>query len=271
MKKTLSALILGTALITTPALSWESLDEMNKTVDHTNFIVGSGCSGTLISKTDRLIVTAYHCIDRYLSYVTKEETTPDGEIKKVRYEKRSKVPVAQKNYEDYEQVGSITYQTEILDYDKTRDLALLQLVGKDLRSEMAATILHKDETLQRGQGVIAVGNPRMLDNSVTTGVISSLNRKFKSMTDKTATEEVPMIQYDAAGAPGSSGGALFTSEGKYIGTTVAGIAGEFVLAIPYFVLWDLLEKNCFAELFDPAANDLECRGETFEPEATTQE
>lgn len=261
----ITSAVFGLTFLVSPAIAWESLNEMNRYINHTNFIIEDNCSGTLISKTDKLIVTAYHCIDNKISRKTKEEVQDDGTVKKVTYEKRDRVDVSQKNYKDYEQVGSISYVTEIIGYDKTRDTALLQLVGDDLRSEVAAPVLHSDEELIRGEKVFAVGNPRMLDASVTAGVISNLNRSFDSMTNRSADDKVPMIQFDANIQPGSSGGGLFNSDGRYIGTVVAHYRGsDLSLAVPYFVLHELLRENCYAELFDPEADDLACRGEDEE-------
>lgn len=254
----LTAAVVASCTFGSPAAAWGNLEEMNKVINHTNFIVGNGCSGTLISKTDRLIVTAYHCVDNEIRTLTREEIDKDGKVIKIAYEKRERVTVTQKNYADFEQVGAISYTTNILDYDKAHDLAILQLVGKDLRSDVAAPVLHKGQKLQRGERVVAVGNPRMLDASVTTGVISSLNRTFDSLVDRST--RVPMLQFDANIQPGSSGGALFNDKGQYIGTTTAHIPGsDLSLAVPVFTLYNLLEKNCFGELFDPEANDAECR------------
>ena len=157
MNKLLAATI-GAILLATPVNAWESVKEMNDQIDQTNFIVGGGCSGTLISIEQRLIVTAYHCVSSYIKIRNKDVVGDDGKLEKERFEERRKMTVFQKDYEDFDQVGSLSYQTEIVAYYKERDLALLQLVGKKLRSTTAAPLLSIGEIIHRGEKVFAVGD-----------------------------------------------------------------------------------------------------------------
>lgn len=237
-----------------------SLSDLNEQIDQTNFVVGSGCSGTLISTEYRLILTAFHCIDRNIRIVEREERQDDGSMKKVRRERYEPVRVEQRDYRRHQQVGAISYQTRIVAHRKSRDLAVLQLIADNLRSTRHAQVLREDMEIFRGDRVIAVGNPRGLDSTVTSGIVSSMNRTFR--LPWTGNEDVPMIQYDAAGAPGSSGGALYDSSGYLIGVTAAGRPGEFVLAIPVHDVRELLRDHCFAEAFDPDADDEACRDES---------
>ena len=55
-----------------PAVAWENIKEMNEQIDQTNFIVGGGCSGTLISIEYRLILTAHHCIKGEIRTVKRD-------------------------------------------------------------------------------------------------------------------------------------------------------------------------------------------------------
>lgn len=254
-----AALLLGQAPALADHTSNWSIEELNIIVDQTNFVVGRGCSGTLISAYKRLILTANHCVEGHIRIVTRDKIQPDGTVEEVREERRDKVKVEQRDYKDYEQVGSISYQTEIVAHKKERDLALLQLVGDNLRSTFHAQVLPPDIKMWRGDQVIAVGNMRGLDSSVTSGVISSTNRTFK--VPWANREEVPLIQYDAAGAPGSSGGAVYDSQGHLIGVTISGIPGEFVLAIPAQEIQAFLDENCFGSVYDPEADDEKCREE----------
>ena len=233
---------------------------MNEQIDNTNFIVGTGCSGTLISVDYRLIVTAAHCVKSYIRIVKRKVVGKDGKVEEVEYERRKRVTVQQKDYDRFENVGSISYETEIVAYDKDVDLALLQLVGTNLRSTMAAPILPEGGEIFRGEPVVAVGNPRGLDASVTSGVISSTSRTFN--VPWATGERIPMLQFDANIQPGSSGGALFDSKGRYIGTPIAAIPGSnLALAIPVYVLHTLLTENCFGSIFDADADDEACRDE----------
>mgnify|MGYP001596778132 CR=1 FL=1 len=63
-----------------------SLEDLNKTITATNFIVESGCSGTLISVRLRLILTNFHCVADKISAVEREEPQPAGTVRKVRRE-----------------------------------------------------------------------------------------------------------------------------------------------------------------------------------------
>ncbi|GAB4566681.1 MAG: trypsin-like peptidase domain-containing protein [Haliangiales bacterium] len=72
--------------------------------------------------------------------------------------------------------------------------------------------------LQVGQKVFAIGNPFGLDQTLTTGVISGLNREIKSATERPLYD---VIQTDAAINPGNSGGPLLDSAGLLIGVNTA--------------------------------------------------
>ena len=236
-----------------------TLEEMNKTLDASNFIVGQGCSGTLISLEYRLILTAHHCIDQYVSIVTRKDSAADGTVKEIERERLRRVTITQKDYDGHSQVGALSYETEILARIKDRDLALLQLVGDNLRSSVAARVLPEGAPIYRGESVTVVGNPRGLDTSVTRGIVSSVNRSWE--VSWANGEEVPLIQFDAAAAPGNSGGAVYDSAGYLIGVTVAGSRGEFALAIPVSEVRDLLDANCLGSVHDPEADDETCQAE----------
>ncbi len=256
MNKLLIAAALSVGLLSSPASAWESVSEMNKVVDETNFIVGAGCSGTLISTEYRLIVTAYHCVARNIKTITKNVVGIDGKIEKVKFEKRTPMVVQQKDYDEFDQVGSLSYVTNIVAYFKGRDLALLQLKGDKLRSTISADVLPKGVKVLRGERVVAVGNPRMMDASITAGIVSSITRTFSIG----GNEEAPYIQFDANIQPGSSGGALFNDKGQYIGTTVAAFPGsDLGLAVPVYELHVMLDEACFGSVYDKDADDELCR------------
>ncbi len=252
------AMLVASFAFGSPAAAWEDVKGMNKQIDDTNFIVNSGCSGTLISVEYRLILTAHHCVSRFIKRVTRDEIGDDGKVEKVTFERRDRVTIAQNDYAKYETVGAISYQTDILDYEQSVDLALLQLVGDNLRSTISAPILPMGADVSRGDPVVAVGNPLGLDATITSGIISSVNRTFR--VPWALNEMVPILQIDADINPGNSGGVVYDDSGRIIGVVVAGFRGSNLgFAIPIFELYEMLEKNCMASLYDHSVDDEACR------------
>ena len=96
--------------------------------------------------------------------------------------------------------------------DRVTDLAVVQLPGG---SGWPVASLGNSEALQVGDWVIAVGNPFGLDQTVTLGIVSSLNRNAAKLgiTDK----RLELIQTDAAINPGNSGGPLLDADGAVVG------------------------------------------------------
>lgn len=100
--------------------------------------------------------------------------------------------------------------------DPLSDLAVVKVDAKGLP---VADFANSDE-LRVGQIVIAIGNPLGQDNTVTTGVVSALNRDL--LVDPRQNRFLEgMIQTDAAINPGNSGGPLLNQGGEVIGVTTA--------------------------------------------------
>jgi S1-C subfamily serine protease len=97
-----------------------------------------------------------------------------------------------------------------------KDLAVLVIDAP--RDRLHPVPIGTSHDLQVGQMVFAIGNPFGLDQTLTTGVISALNREIESVTDQTITG---VIQTDAAINPGNSGGLLLDSAGRLIGVNTA--------------------------------------------------
>ena len=97
-----------------------------------------------------------------------------------------------------------------------KDLAVLRIDAPSNRLQPIPIGTSKD--LQVGQSVFAIGNPFGLDQTLTTGVISALNREIESITRRPIQG---VIQSDAAINPGNSGGPLLDSAGRLIGVNTA--------------------------------------------------
>lgn len=106
-----------------------------------------------------------------------------------------------------------TYKAKVLGTDPRFDVAVLRIDAKDL----PAAELGDSKSLEVGQWVVAVGNPLGFDQTVSVGVVSSLNRSLGVergfLTDA--------IQTDAAINPGNSGGALADNAGRLVGINSA--------------------------------------------------
>lgn len=135
-----------------------------------------------------------------------------------------------------------SYQAKLLGYDKDTDLAVLQL--KDPPPSLVATPMSDSSILEVGQRVLAIGNPFGLNRTLTTGVISSLNRAVKTPEGKTLKG---LIQTDAAINPGNSGGPLLDMEGRLIGMNSAivsssGDSAGIGFAVPVNVIKRILPE-----------------------------
>jgi len=97
-----------------------------------------------------------------------------------------------------------------------KDLAVLKIDAP--ASKLHAIPIGTSRDLQVGQNVFAIGNPFGLDQTLTTGVISALNREIESVTRRPIQG---VIQSDAAINPGNSGGPLLDSAGRLIGVNTA--------------------------------------------------
>jgi putative serine protease PepD len=107
-----------------------------------------------------------------------------------------------------------TYKATVVGSDLSTDLAVLHVDAPS--SKLTPLELGDSSSVAVGDGVVAIGNPFGLDNTVTSGIVSALNREI-SAPDNTPIEGA--IQTDAAINHGNSGGPLFNLAGKVIGVT----------------------------------------------------
>ena len=100
----------------------------------------------------------------------------------------------------------------VIGADPLTDLAVVRLEGEGL---WPVAVLGNSDRLNVGDWAIAVGNPYGLENTVTLGIISNLNRNVSQLG--ISGKRLDLIQTDAAINPGNSGGPLLNAEGEVIG------------------------------------------------------
>lgn len=135
------------------------------------------------------------------------------------------------------------------EYDVAVVAVPLDSISEDTKKAISVATLGDSTELKVGEPAIAIGNALGYGQSVTTGVISALNRSV-SETDQTTGEttesSVKLIQTDAAINPGNSGGALVNASGEVIGINSSKLVGDFVegvgYAIPISDVSDLIEN-----------------------------
>jgi Do/DeqQ family serine protease len=106
------------------------------------------------------------------------------------------------------------YQAHIVGADPDSDLAVLKITTQET---IPVVDMGNSDDLMIGETVIAIGNPFGFSNTVTTGVISAVNRSFRT-EDRVFHD---FIQIDASINPGNSGGPLLNINGELIGINTA--------------------------------------------------
>lgn len=147
------------------------------------------------------------------------------------------------NYHVIEENDKISVQfiddSEVIAYVKgtsrEHDLAvitvLLEDIDEETKQKIAIATLGNSDDLQVGEPAIAIGNSLGYGQSVTTGVISALNREIE-FDDDTSNF---LIQTDAAINPGNSGGALLNVKGEVIGINSSKIADYLIEGMGYAI------------------------------------
>lgn len=109
-----------------------------------------------------------------------------------------------------------SYRAELVGAFPDRDIAVLRIDAPAAKLKPVAIGTSRD--LVVGQKVYAIGNPFGLDQTLTTGIVSALDREIESVTRRTIKGA---IQTDAAINPGNSGGALIDMKGRVVGINTA--------------------------------------------------
>jgi S1-C subfamily serine protease len=113
--------------------------------------------------------------------------------------------------------GKDSYEGELIGTDPENDIAVIKIDAP--ADELHPVPVGTSDDLQVGQRVYTLGNPFGLEGTLTTGIISNLNRTLPSRRD--GREMKSIIQTDAAMNPGNSGGPLLDTSGRMIGMNVA--------------------------------------------------
>jgi putative serine protease PepD len=124
-----------------------------------------------------------------------------------------------------------TYSASVVGTDPSTDLAVLKI--KNPPSDLKPATIGNSSAVKVGDPVMAIGNPLGLSDTVTTGIVSALNRPVTTTQGSQGDDSNPFapeqaqpeavvtnaIQTDAAINPGNSGGALIDAQGRVIGVT----------------------------------------------------
>ena len=149
------------------------------------------------------------------------------------------------------------YEAVLKGADASNDLAVVAVslddISDDTMSQIKIAEIGDSDSLVVGQQVVAIGNALGYGQSVTTGIVSALNRKIDL-----EGYDTDLIQTDAAINPGNSGGALLDMEGHVIGINSAkassnGVEGMgYAIPISYAkpILEDLMNKKTRTETVD---------------------
>lgn len=175
----------------------EAHDQANKTLVN----VGEWCSGTVISENK--VVTATHCLPK----IRQDNSRRAAKGQPYGYKFFEPVVVARHVFDsEGNEVGNIKYKSVVYNYDEKNDIAILANVSNFKFTDFVRI----NTSVKSGEKVYAIGNPNMWYGVASEGYV---------LKAKVLIQGAEMIMFDAAVAPGSSGGGLFNDKGELIGIT----------------------------------------------------
>lgn len=131
-------------------------------------------------------------------------------------------------------IDNEVYSAQVKGSDTSNDLAIIAVELNDISGgtldEIKVATLGDSNSLEIGEPVVAIGNALGYGQSVTTGIVSALNR---SINDN--NEGKSYIQTDAAINPGNSGGALLNMKGEVVGINSAKMANTLIEGMGYAI------------------------------------
>lgn len=132
-------------------------------------------------------------------------------------------------------VDNQTYEAQLCGADEANDLAVIRVpmssISSDTLSRIAVASIGDSNALVVGEQVVAIGNALGYGQSVTTGIVSALDRTIGSSSSSQTT----YIQTDAAINPGNSGGALLNMNGQVVGINTAKLSSTEVEGMGYAI------------------------------------
>jgi S1-C subfamily serine protease len=196
--------VANAALAPNPALTQEEL---------TNIRVYDGANRGVVN-----VLTKMVSHDRFFMLATPAEGAGSGSV----IDKQGHILTNFHVVEDANKVwvtlpgGKDPYEGEIVGQDPDNDIAVLKINAPP--EELFPVPIGTSDNLRVGQRVYTLGNPFGLEGTLTTGIISNLNRTLPSRNGR---DMKSIIQTDAAMNPGNSGGPLLDTGGRLIGMNVA--------------------------------------------------
>lgn len=144
-------------------------------------------------------------------------------------------------------IDNQVYEANVKGTDAENDLAVIAVpldsISDDTMSQIAVASIGDSDSLKVGEQVVAIGNALGYGQSVTTGIVSAVNRALSNNSSDTQdsnsssddSSSATYIQTDAAINPGNSGGALLNMNGEVIGINSAKLASTEVEGMGYAI------------------------------------